>query len=283
MALLLLLLAACGSGGETATSGDGAEGAPAEDAPAEEAPADRPNVLADLRIGWSEFSSRTWLWVVVAGFCVLNAAWGGSLFVLGPVVADDTIGRQSWGLVLAAQTGGMLIGALIAMRLRVHANSLTGARATNMIIGAVSGLLLAIGTIVLAATDLAPAAVRTDLLAVLLACWMFGWILGPLYTGGSDAGLRPEQFALLPLKPLRLAFGLLTAGFVGIAPVVSLIAFTALVIHAGGRGPAAIAVSVPAALLQLVLVVDPACTCVEKSAPQPVTLQPLTDATEALA
>ena len=36
-------------------------------------------------------------------------------------------------------------------------------------------------------------------------------------------------------------------------------------------------------LLQLVLVVDPACTCVEKSAPQPVTLQPLTDATEALA
>ncbi len=36
-------------------------------------------------------------------------------------------------------------------------------------------------------------------------------------------------------------------------------------------------------LLQLVLVVDPACTCVESTAPQPLTLQPLTEATEALA
>ena len=36
-------------------------------------------------------------------------------------------------------------------------------------------------------------------------------------------------------------------------------------------------------LLQLVLVVDPACTCVEKIEPEPVTLEPLTESTEALA
>lgn len=80
----------------------------------------RPNVFADLRTGWSEFWSRTWLWVVVAGFCLLNASWSGSLFVLGPVVADETIGRQSWGVVLAAETVGMIVGALIAMRLRMR-------------------------------------------------------------------------------------------------------------------------------------------------------------------
>jgi MFS family permease len=80
----------------------------------------RPNVFADLRTGWSEFRSRTWLWVVVAGFCVINASWSGSLFVLGPVVADETIGRQSWGVVLAAETLGMIVGALIAMRLRMR-------------------------------------------------------------------------------------------------------------------------------------------------------------------
>jgi MFS family permease len=80
----------------------------------------RPNVIADLRTGWSEFRSRTWLWVVVAGFCVSNMAWAGGLFVLGPVVADDTIGRRAWGLVLAAQTLGMIIGGLIAMRLRLR-------------------------------------------------------------------------------------------------------------------------------------------------------------------
>jgi MFS family permease len=81
---------------------------------------EKPNLVSDLREGWSAFASRTWLWVVVAGFCVLNAAWSGALFVLGPVVADDTIGRQAWGFVLGAETAGMIIGAVVAMRLRLR-------------------------------------------------------------------------------------------------------------------------------------------------------------------
>ncbi|GAA1613341.1 hypothetical protein [Actinoplanes couchii] len=154
-----------------------------------------------------------------------------------------------------------MAGVLITMRLRVLANSLTGARAANMIVGGSSGLLLAVATIVLAGTGLVPEAVRTDLFALLLACRMLGWILGPVYTGGGDDGLRPEQFALLPLPPLRLAFGLLVAGFAGIAPVVSLIAFTSLTVHAsssvpvGGSTVSAVLVSVPAVVLQLILVV----------------------------
>jgi MFS family permease len=88
--------------------------------PARTAPAARANVLADLRAGWTAFRSRTWLWVVVAGFCVLNVAWSGSLYVLGPVVADETVGRRAWGLVLAAQTAGMIIGGLVAIRLRLR-------------------------------------------------------------------------------------------------------------------------------------------------------------------
>ncbi|HET6482965.1 MAG TPA: MFS transporter [Actinoplanes sp.] len=90
----------------------------------------RPNIFADLRTGWSEFRSRTWLWVVVAGFCVINASWSGALSVLGPVVADETIGRQSWGLIMAAQTLGMLAGALLAMRLRMRRMLLFGVFST---------------------------------------------------------------------------------------------------------------------------------------------------------
>ena len=96
---------------ETALDLDGAE---------EAAPPKRPNVFADLRTGWSEFRSRTWLWVVVAGACLGNMVWGGGLLVLGPVVADDTIGRRAWGFVLAAQTAGMIVGGLVAMRLRIR-------------------------------------------------------------------------------------------------------------------------------------------------------------------
>jgi MFS family permease len=85
-----------------------------------QARAARANVLTDLRTGWSEFRSRTWLWVVVAGFCVLNAAWTGAMVVLGPLVADATIGRRAWGFVLAAETAGMIVGAVVALRLRIR-------------------------------------------------------------------------------------------------------------------------------------------------------------------
>ena len=78
---------------------------------------ERTGIFTDLRTGWSEFRSRTWLWVVVAGFAVINAALSGGMSVLGPVVADATIGRRAWGFVLAAQTVGMVLGALVAMRL----------------------------------------------------------------------------------------------------------------------------------------------------------------------
>jgi MFS family permease len=83
-------------------------------------PAERANIFADLRTGWSEFVSRTWLWVVVAGFCVVNACNSGGISVLGPVVADHTIGRTAWGLVLAADTAGMIIGGIVALRLRLR-------------------------------------------------------------------------------------------------------------------------------------------------------------------
>jgi MFS family permease len=88
--------------------------------PADRTDAARPGIIHDLRTGWTEFRSRTWLWAVVAGFCVLNAALVGGMFVLGPVIADDTIGRQAWGFVLAAETAGMIVGALIAIRLRAR-------------------------------------------------------------------------------------------------------------------------------------------------------------------
>jgi MFS family permease len=72
--------------------------------------------LAELREGWTEFRSRTWVWVVVLQFMVVNAAVVGGIQVLGPTVADATIGRPAWGVVLGVQTVGAFLGALIAAR-----------------------------------------------------------------------------------------------------------------------------------------------------------------------
>jgi len=83
------------------------------------APAERGGVFRDLRDGWREFRSRQWLWVVVAQYSfvmmVLQSVWG----VLGPVIANERMGgARGWSLVLAAESVGMLLGVLIAIRVR---------------------------------------------------------------------------------------------------------------------------------------------------------------------
>ncbi|WP_018351503.1 MFS transporter [Longispora albida] len=89
------------------------------------------STFAQLRTGWREFIARDWLWSVVLGFMVMNAAGSAALMVLGPVLAKDTIGVKSWGLVLGAETAGMAVGALIAMRLRVRRLLLLGVVCTS--------------------------------------------------------------------------------------------------------------------------------------------------------
>jgi MFS family permease len=79
-------------------------------------PGQRTRPIADLREGWSEFVRRPWVWVVVLQFMIANAAFTGGLSVLGPAIADETIGRRAWGVVLAALTVGFVVGGLVAMR-----------------------------------------------------------------------------------------------------------------------------------------------------------------------
>jgi len=83
-------------------------------------------MLTELREGWREFVSRPWVWIVVLGFTFFNMAEQGALNVIGPTVADASFGRTVWGLVLAAETAGGVIGALIAMRVRVRRLLLLG-------------------------------------------------------------------------------------------------------------------------------------------------------------
>ena len=78
----------------------------------------RATMLTDLRNGWSEFTSRTWLWLIVVVFGVLNAIHVGALSVLGPLIATRTqaLGEAGWGLVLSAQAIGTVVMTLIMLR-----------------------------------------------------------------------------------------------------------------------------------------------------------------------
>jgi len=80
----------------------------------------------DLRDGWREFISRSWVWAVVAQFAVVNAAFTGMVMVLGPVIADSAFGRTRWGMMIAAQSVGLIIGSGIALRWRPRRAMFTG-------------------------------------------------------------------------------------------------------------------------------------------------------------
>jgi len=81
-------------------------------------PQQRPGMFHELREGWSEFRCHTWLWAIVAQYCVIMMAWYGSFQVLGPVVAKEHLGGPAaWGAITAAESVGLIGGGLTSLRL----------------------------------------------------------------------------------------------------------------------------------------------------------------------
>jgi hypothetical protein len=142
---------------------------------------------------------------------------------------------------------------LVRLKLTLLRRSMTGSRGAWMVAGAMAGTGLAVSTIVLAALYRASPAILGDLLGVVYALWLAGWIAGPVW-GGAPL-LRAEHFALIPVPPRRLAVGLLGAAFACITTAVTLLAFTSLVVFGARLGVLPALVAVPAVVLQLALVV----------------------------
>jgi len=76
------------------------------------------SVLTDLRVGWTEFVSRQWVWVIVLGFCLLNVIFVACYRTLGPVIADDTFGRTGWGVASACFGAGLILGGILMIRVK---------------------------------------------------------------------------------------------------------------------------------------------------------------------
>jgi MFS family permease len=101
-------------------------------------------VLRELREGWQEFSSRSWLWTIVAAAAVANMATAAGWNVLGPVVADRELGgAAAWGVIVAAGGAGFLAGGLVSFRIRPRRPLLLGQ--TVLLVGASGVAALALG------------------------------------------------------------------------------------------------------------------------------------------
>lgn len=77
----------------------------------------RTSLMADLREGWTEFRTRSWVVVVVTTFAGCNFILAGVWLVLGPTIASHTIGSAGWGMVLSTRAFGLLVMGVILYRL----------------------------------------------------------------------------------------------------------------------------------------------------------------------
>jgi MFS family permease len=82
--------------------------------------------VAELRAGWREVASRTWVWTSIVYFSIWNLATA-PMFVLGPFVARESLGgAESWGVVVTLAGVGSLVGAAAALRIKPRRPLATG-------------------------------------------------------------------------------------------------------------------------------------------------------------
>jgi MFS family permease len=77
------------------------------------------SIVGDLRDGWREFVERSWVVAMVISFGLFQLTYFPALLVLGPLVAKDELGGAgAWGLILAVESAGAVVGGLFALRFR---------------------------------------------------------------------------------------------------------------------------------------------------------------------
>ena len=75
--------------------------------------------FAELRKGWHEVKSRTWLWVMLLRVCLVLFIVIAPFQVLGPLgLREEGYGAAAWGWLQAVFSAGMIVGMVIAMRYR---------------------------------------------------------------------------------------------------------------------------------------------------------------------
>ncbi len=75
--------------------------------------------LSQMRAGWQEFRSRSWLWGTTVYNALANVMTYAPFMVIGAVIAKaDLGGVGAWAAILAAQGAGAMLGGLASLAIR---------------------------------------------------------------------------------------------------------------------------------------------------------------------
>jgi MFS family permease len=164
----------------------------------------------EIADGWHEVRSRTWLWTVITQFTFINAFSWAAFFVLGPFVAVKSLGGSAgWGLVMATQAFGMVVGGFLSMRYRPKRPLFAG----NLAI-----LLIALPLILLA--------LPAPLLVVAAAAFVAGAgveFFEVLWATTLQQQIAPERLSRVSSYDLLGSYALVPLGTVMIGPLSAVI------------------------------------------------------------
>jgi MFS family permease len=76
-------------------------------------------MIDDLRHGWQVFLSFRWIVIIVFAFSFIVMCWAAAENVLGPLIALEHFdGAKSWSYVITAESIGLVVGSLIAIKVK---------------------------------------------------------------------------------------------------------------------------------------------------------------------
>jgi MFS family permease len=76
-------------------------------------------MVDDLIHGWKIFLSFRWIVIIVGAFSFIVMCWAAAENVLGPLIALEHFnGAKSWSFVISAESAGLIVGSLIAIKVK---------------------------------------------------------------------------------------------------------------------------------------------------------------------
>jgi predicted MFS family arabinose efflux permease len=175
--------------------------------------------LTQLREGWHEFTSRTWVWAMVVQLAFANVCIAGGIVVLGPVVANDHLGgAPAWALAVAAQAAGLVLGSLVAIRIRPR----YPVRVAALMTIGFAPPLLALGT-------------HAPLYAVVAGMFVIGFcidIYEVLFQTALQRHVPPQALARVMSYDSFGSYALIPVGLVVVGPISALVGVRATLLGA---------------------------------------------------
>jgi MFS family permease len=207
--------------------------------------AERQHLYRELREGWREVISRSWVRAPMVGFAISNICIA-SFLVLGPVIFRNHLGGVwDWGIVSTCGALGAILGSLASARFRPH-RPLTACF--------ISSALISVPIAALAGPLPLPA---------IAASWLVGFgaiaFANTFWETTLQRNIPERVYARVRSYDILVSFVFMPIGMLAFGPIAQTIGFTATLL-----GAAAVAV-----VTNLVVAVVPGVHAVVDPAPAP--------------